>query len=314
MPTPPAVFYIFDPQEVQTSGYVNEINNCKLDEQDGGKWNCKHNNEIQVHKNELQDTDSQPPMNRHKLNNAKDAVRNNKNTVLPEDRLGKSTFNINGIHPYSGVNLHPNPSISQSNNDVGNNDVGTHICSDQPSNSSAKGLSQPKKCDNKFTEDHHGLPSETTESVKYRESPSARQHLSSAQCVLCEIQGSDIYLLASSDSQIASQAGSQGDGGSEHLPHHHTHAHQSTEHTTLSKQRDLPSCKSRSCNSSSSSECFTDDLPPSRPKAEATQEMKYAYHEEFNGELEEDADIAEALAALEAATAGEDLEEEEEEY
>lgn len=289
--------YIFDPQEVQTSGYVNEINNYKSDEQDGGKFNHKRNNDIQVHKNELQNTDVQPPVNRHKLNNTKDVVWNHKSTVLHGEGHGncveKPTFSINGIHSYSGGNLNPNPSTSQSND--------AYISSDQLSNSSATKPTQPKECDDdNFPEDHPRLPSETIESLQYKESLSARQHKASAESVLCEFQGSGTYLIASGDSQTASQAGTQREVGSEHLPNHHTHTHQS-------KHRDLLLCKSRSCDSD------TDDVPPPRSKAEVAQEVKYACQEELNGEIEEDADIAEALAALEAATAGEDSEEEEEE-
>ncbi|XP_066488531.1 uncharacterized protein C4orf19 homolog [Tiliqua scincoides] len=305
--------YIFDPQEVQTSGYVNEINNYKSDEQDGGKFNCKRNNDIQVHKNELHNADVQPPINRHKLNNTKDAIWNHKSTVLHEEGLRncveKSTFNINGIRSCSVPN--PSPSMSQSN------DVSTHVCSDQLSNSSAKGPSQPKECDDDdtITEDHPRLLSETTESDQYKDSPSARQCNSSAQSVICEAQSSDTHLLVSGDSQTVSQAGTQRDVASEH-PNSHTHTHQSTECTILSKHGDLSVCKSRSCDSSFNSGplsvCCTDDIPPPRPKAEVTQDVKYVCHEEFNGELEEDADVAEALAALEAATAGEDFEEEEE--
>ncbi|XP_053107189.1 uncharacterized protein C4orf19 homolog [Hemicordylus capensis] len=316
--------YIFDPQEVQTSGYVNEINNYKSDEQDGGKFKGKHNNEIQVHKNELQNTDSQLAANRHKLNNTKDAIGNHRSTALHKEGLGncveKYNFNINGLHSYSGINLSPNPNQSK--------EVSTHVCSGQLPSSSAQGLPQPKECDNDKSLDAEYCPklsSEATENVHYEESQRIGVNISAAQSAILEAQDNGVHLPGLDDAQHASHPVTERAVGSEPLPNNHTHTDQSTECTTVNKHGDLPLCESRSCAAAGKA-CSRDTLnvnlkdknadanPAPRPKTEAVQEIRYVCHEEINGELdeEEDADVAEALAALEAATAGEDSDEEEE--
>ncbi|XP_061440588.1 uncharacterized protein C4orf19 homolog [Rhineura floridana] len=314
--------YIFDPQEVQTSGYVNEINNYKPDEQDGGKFKCKLNNDIQVHKNELQKAELQPPAIRHKLNNTKDAVQNHKSTAVHEEGLGnlveKCNVSVNGIHSHSGVNLNPNTNQSR--------EIATDTYSGQRSNSSAKGVSQPNTCNNHRileTEDHPKLSSETTGSVLYGESQSAGENTSTTQSAILEAQGNGTHLPEPTDHQNASHAGKQRAVGRESLLNNHTHADENTECTTTSNHWDLPLCESKShnstdqaCRTGPSNVCFkdkvSDDTPYSRTKRGAVQEDRYDCHNEINGELEEeDAEVAEALAALEAATAGEDFEEEE---
>ncbi|XP_032189956.1 uncharacterized protein C4orf19 homolog [Mustela erminea] len=45
--------YLFDPVQVPSPGYVNEVNSCKVDEGDTGKLKGKQSSQV-VHKNELQ--------------------------------------------------------------------------------------------------------------------------------------------------------------------------------------------------------------------------------------------------------------------
>ncbi|XP_027982203.1 uncharacterized protein C4orf19 homolog [Eumetopias jubatus] len=46
--------YLFDPVQVPSPGYVNEVNSCKVDEGDVGKLKGKQSGQVLVHKNELQ--------------------------------------------------------------------------------------------------------------------------------------------------------------------------------------------------------------------------------------------------------------------
>ncbi|XP_045038575.2 uncharacterized protein C4orf19 homolog [Desmodus rotundus] len=46
--------YLFDPVQVPSPGYVNEVNSCKFDEEDTVKLKGKQSSEVQVHKNDLQ--------------------------------------------------------------------------------------------------------------------------------------------------------------------------------------------------------------------------------------------------------------------
>ncbi|XP_036920249.1 uncharacterized protein C4orf19 homolog [Sturnira hondurensis] len=46
--------YLFDPVQVPSPSYVNEVNSCKFDEEDTVKLKGKQSVEVQVHKNDLQ--------------------------------------------------------------------------------------------------------------------------------------------------------------------------------------------------------------------------------------------------------------------
>ncbi|XP_060102231.1 uncharacterized protein C4orf19 homolog [Heteronotia binoei] len=305
--------YIFDPQDVQTQGYINEINNYKFDTQDGRKFKGKPSVEIQVHKNELQSDESQPSIHRNKLNNAKEAVRNQRNAALQEDGLSnrheKSYIHINGVHPYS--NLKSNHNTNQ------NKEAGRHACS-------AKGLSQPKECsDANLEAEHPKQPLAATESSQYRQSLTTGENGSATQSATLEAHSNDI---CSPGPDVSKHASQQRVAGSESPSNNHMHSTQSTEPTVSNEDGDWASCEAnrcdsgdRACRTGTLNGCVKDktvsDSYSPRPRPEASLEAGQVCCGEMNGEFEEeDADIAEALAALEAATAGEEFEEEEEEY
>ncbi|XP_042324918.1 uncharacterized protein C4orf19 homolog [Sceloporus undulatus] len=297
--------YIFDPQEVQTSDYITEITNCKFDEQDGGKFKSKLINDIPVHKNKLQNSEVQTAANRNKLNSTKDAVQNHRGTALHEEGLGNSIEKCNGIHSYPNLNTNHS----------------AHLYSNELSNSSVKRVSEPQTYDNHETIKNEGPPKlllGTAQTVHLKESQRTDENTSSIQGA---IQDGQSNLSGPSD---PSDIGKLRAVKSKNPSSHHTHAEQSTECTDVSQHsRDLPSWESKSCDSRGKTcrtgllnPCFEDkmasDIMSPGTKAGAVSEAKYDGHEEVNGELEvEDADVAEALAALEAATAGEDSEEEE---
>ncbi|XP_044274146.1 uncharacterized protein C4orf19 homolog [Varanus komodoensis] len=303
--------YIFDPQELQTSGYVNEINNYKSDEQDGGKLKCKHSNDIQVHKNELQNVDFQSAANTHKLNNTKDVVWNHRSTALCEEGLGnlveKCSFTINGIHSYSAVNF--NPSTNQSK------EICTHLNSGQLQDPSVKRVSQPKMCEKH--EDQPKPTSEATRSVHYEEFQNTCENIPSAQSAISETQGSGIHVPGPNESPDASCPRKQRAAGNTSLLTNRTCRAQSTECLPRYK----PSCESESCDSGDEPcrVCVKDkssrEAPSPHIETDAAEGAMCVCHKEVDRELEEeeeeDAEVAEALAALEAATAGEDSDEEE---
>ncbi|XP_033016676.1 uncharacterized protein C4orf19 homolog [Lacerta agilis] len=299
--------YIFEPQDVPTSGYINEINNYKSDEQDGGKFKCKQNNDIQVHKNELQTGELQTAANRHKLNNNKDAILNHRSSAPREEGLGnlaeKCRLNANGIHSHSGVNLHPNPSTNR------NREISTHACSAQRADYSVQGgLPQPSTCNI-----HEILETEDLAKVSSEKGSALYGGSQSTP-------GNDTHLPGPTDPPNGGYAGKQRAAGNESPSNNHTER----KHTTLSSQQDMPLGESKSwdstdraCRTGPPNVCFKDNasdgVPSPRSKADAVREARSDCHNDINGELEEevDAEVAEALAALEAATAGEDFEEEE---
>uniref|UniRef100_A0ACB8E717 Uncharacterized protein n=1 Tax=Sphaerodactylus townsendi TaxID=933632 RepID=A0ACB8E717_9SAUR len=301
--------YIFEPQEVPMSGYINEINNCKSDSPDGGKFKRNHNVEIQVHKNGLQNAESQPSVNRNKLNNNKDAIRNNRNAAIREEGLSncleKSNVNINGVPSHS--NLKSNHNTNQNK----------HVSSVQPPNCSAKRLSQPKECNNTNLEgDHPKLPLAATESCQDRQLPTTVENGCLAQSAMLEAQS-----VCSPEPDFSKNASQQTVVGHDSLSSSHTHSTQSTAPIILNKHGDpaLYDSGDQACRTGTLNGCLEDkmfgDNPWLRPKSEAFLEAKEVGCGAVNGEFEEeDADVAEALAALEAATAGEDFDEVEEEY
>ncbi|XP_020641841.3 PDCD10 and GCKIII kinases-associated protein 1 [Pogona vitticeps] len=305
--------YIFDPQEVQPSGYVNEIN-YKPDEQDGGKFKCKQNNDVQPHNDHLQKAEIQPAANRHKLNNTKGAAQNHRSTFFHEEELGNSVEKCNGVHSY------PNPNTNQSR------ESSTHVYSGQLSDSSAKRISQPQTCDNHEIpniEVCRKLPSETTENFHYEEFQSTGENISSHQSAILDMQGNGAHPPGPSYPKNASHAGKLKAAGSKSASNH-SYIDQNIECTAGTKQsRDLPWCEpqrsdsgDKACRTGPLNACFknktSSDAPYPQAKTDVQQEAEYDCHEEVNGEVEEeDADVAEALAALEAATAGEDSEEDE---
>uniref|UniRef100_A0A8D0B432 Chromosome 4 open reading frame 19 n=1 Tax=Salvator merianae TaxID=96440 RepID=A0A8D0B432_SALMN len=306
--------YIFDPEEVQQpSGYINEINNeiknCKPDEQDGGKFKCKPNSGIQVHKNELQNAEIQPAATRHKLNNAKDGIWNHKNTSPPEERLensvGKYNYNVNGI--CSGIKSHANPSVNQ------NKENSIHSCSDQQSDSSTKG----ENCETLESEERPKLSLEMMESVSYDEAQNSGGNCSPTQIAIPQAQGNGMLLSGLNHMANPNQAAKHVAAGSEYLLNSHTPRDLCTECPATIKHRLMGESKSsaladKGCRRGPSNACLKDRMCDETPSPGSKRETQYGCHNEANGELEEiDAEVAEALAALEAATAGEEFEDEE---
>nr|XP_060633818.1 uncharacterized protein C4orf19 homolog [Anolis sagrei ordinatus]XP_060633819.1 uncharacterized protein C4orf19 homolog [Anolis sagrei ordinatus] len=307
--------YIFDPQEVQTSEYISEINNYKFGEQDRSKFKIRHNNNIQVQKNELQNSEVQSAANRNKLNKTEDVIQNHRGLALLDEGLGNSTAKCNGIHPSPIANKNQSEEVNS-----------TQMCSSELSDCSAKRGSQPQTYDNHETQKTEGSPElslGTTHSGHHGESRCRGESMASIQGVIQDDGGNSTHQSGPND---PSDVGKLIAVRSKSPLSHHTHAEQSTECTSVSRHsKDLPLRESNSCNLEEAcrtgllNPCFEDQLSSDTPspctKADAASEDKCDGHEEVKGEPEEeDADVAEALAALEAATAGEDSEEEEEGY
>ncbi|XP_063166141.1 uncharacterized protein C4orf19 homolog [Candoia aspera] len=313
--------YIFDPQEVQTAAYFSEINNYKSDEEDSGQFQCKQSNDIQVHKNELQNTETQLAANHCRLNHTKDALWNYSIPGLQEKGLGNSIekCSINGIHSSSGMNLSPPHNKSQ------HKEINPQICSGQLPDSPGKRVSQPKIRDKREildTENHPKQSLEISDIVHREDSQSNAEPIFSTQCAIPELQGKDIHLDNPPSLPAASHAEQQRVVRNEHLSNHLVQINQSTESTTIIHNWNPSCCKSDEVDgvwrTGPLGICFEDKISTEilfgGNKGDPAQEARYDAHTKVNGELEEDADVAEALAALEAATAGEVFEEEEEDY
>uniref|UniRef100_A0A8C0JE73 Chromosome 4 open reading frame 19 n=1 Tax=Chelonoidis abingdonii TaxID=106734 RepID=A0A8C0JE73_CHEAB len=85
--------YFFDPDDVQSSRYPNEVNSYKPDKQDSNKFKGDQNSETPVHKNELQNDELKRTENKNKLNSTKEAFWNHRGTALDKEGLGNCVEN-----------------------------------------------------------------------------------------------------------------------------------------------------------------------------------------------------------------------------
>lgn len=236
-------------------------------------------------------------------------VWNHSSSAIHEDVLvgncvEKHDTNINGGQTYASVHL------KASSNTNPSKEVSTPVCSGQPSYSSSKELVQSKVLE---TEDQLKLSSKATENGQCLRSQCIGENVQSAKL---EAHSNGINPAGPEYPPNASQAGKQRCAGNDTVTSNHAHPEQSTDSTLLSEQRGLPLCKTESCSPGDTAcktgmlnVCVHDntldhDLSLG-PKTDALQEAKHTSYE-----LEEDPEIAEALAALDAATAGEEFEEE----
>ncbi|XP_015743375.1 uncharacterized protein C4orf19 homolog [Python bivittatus] len=306
--------YIFDPQEVQTAANISEINNYKSDEEERGKFQCQQSSDVQDHKNELQNTETQLAANQPRLNLTRDALWNYRLPALQEKGLGNSVekCSINGIHFFSGMNLGTSHNKSQFK------EINPQICSVPLPDSPGK-----RVCDKREildSENHPKQSLETSDTVHREDSQSTAEHILSIQCAISEVQDKDFHLGHPSSLPKANHAEKQRVVGNENLSNHLVQINQSTESTTILHNWNLPCCESDEGDSfwrtGPLSICFKDKISTEilfgGNEGDPAQEARYDGHTKVNGELEEDADVAEALAALEAATEEEEEEEEEE--
>uniref|UniRef100_A0A8C0JDL7 Chromosome 4 open reading frame 19 n=1 Tax=Chelonoidis abingdonii TaxID=106734 RepID=A0A8C0JDL7_CHEAB len=296
--------YFFDPDDVQSSRYPNEVNSYKPDKQDSNKFKGDQNSETPVHKNELQNDELKRTENKNKLNSTKEAFWNHRGTALDKEGLGNCVENQSA-----------SSSLANRTRDLCTN-----------------GLSLPnesgKECD-PGTGDHKKPESEEPECSIDENSPSAGENSSLTESAILETQNDAIQLpdldYLSRGSQTRNYHAPEKDSFSDN----YTHSDQNAEYIVINKGEgpslSLPLHMKENYDSveealktESVNVCVKEDMPDSIASegliTEAREE-KHINHKEINGKIEEeeeDAEVAEALAALEAATAGEDYEEDEE--
>ncbi|XP_019382138.1 PREDICTED: uncharacterized protein C4orf19 homolog [Gavialis gangeticus] len=328
--------YIFDPEEAQSSGYINEINRYKQDEQNSNKFICKQNSEIQVSKTKLQNYDIKRIENKNRLNSTKDALWNPGGPALQEDGLGNYVANsgvaVNGVSSCTGgVHSIPNPSTNQMK------ETSTHGNSTQQEESSSanttrdfytKGLSQPNKPgkERNLETGHHGKPAcVKPDSIQDKNSQSTVENIFLTESAILETQNDAIQLADLDYAQNNSQTSHYYDVKNDIFLDKCTHSDEKADSVGINKEKDLSlsalvkdssASLDKAMKTESVNVYFPEDMPDgiiSVSFMRATREAKNINCEEVNGEIEEeDAEVAEALAALAAATAGEDFEDDDE--
>ncbi|XP_050194582.1 uncharacterized protein C4orf19 homolog [Myiozetetes cayanensis] len=312
--------YIFDP-EVQSSGCIHEVDSYKHNEQGSNKFKFKENSENEEHKNELQKNELNRTENKNPLNSTKETLWNHGGNNFQEDGLVKCATKldvaVNGGNSCAEGHstLNPNTNLTKEAGEKG-------ICS-QSEDSSASNRDFYTKSNRSGQE----LDPETGSQRKAAcdvpnsipDSQSTQDSIFLKGNSILGTQNNAILLPDIDYPQNGNQTGNcvEKDSFSVHCAHSDQNTGPSAiENQDLCVTPPFPGKESSTepfeTDSANLSEGITGGIT-TVAVTKVTQALTPPSHRDISGETEEeDAEVAAALAALEAATAGEDLEDDEE--
>ncbi|KFQ82845.1 Uncharacterized protein C4orf19, partial [Phoenicopterus ruber ruber] len=288
--------YIFDPEEVQSPGCIHEVNSYKHNQQGSNKSKFKENSEIQEHKNELQKDELNRTENKTQVNNTKETLWNHND--FQEDglvkRVAKLDVAVNGGNSCTGVH----PMLNPTTNPV------KEASEQGPSSQSAESPSASNRdFYTKLNSIQDGNSWSTDDSNFLKGS------------AILETQNNAIQLPDIDYPQNGNQTRNYVEKDSFSV--NCAHSDQNTGPSAI-QDRDLcvtpplPMKESSIEPFKTDSTGLSEGMPGGITAVAVTkvaQAPTHPNHKDINGEIEEeDAEVAAALAALEAATAGEDLE------
>ncbi|XP_029445436.1 uncharacterized protein C4orf19 homolog [Rhinatrema bivittatum] len=315
--------YIFDPVEAPSTGYLNEANTFSNNDRETDQDRVKIDREIVIHKNELQNEGQKITVNNKKFSNVEDSSRNHGRDVYGESMgngVEKSDTAINGL--VSNIFLYP--ILDGHANQM--KEVSHDVHLSPFSKSSAQGnfemrtLPQLNRSGKESVQEagtSMKLASEGHESIQDESFESTEENNSLTESAILEMPNAS--MLGQND---YCQMDYSNDDDKITFSKAEKDLEQVTEFPVWKCHGfDLCSNWEAICdpaegeNQNKVSEAYFQkgpyaggqcvDTPPS-----TTSVSEDFSSEELNGEDIEDADVAEALAALEAATAGEDEDEE----
>uniref|UniRef100_A0A8B9VRZ9 Chromosome 4 open reading frame 19 n=1 Tax=Anas zonorhyncha TaxID=75864 RepID=A0A8B9VRZ9_9AVES len=314
--------YIFDPEEVQSPGCIHEAKSCKRDEQSSNKFKFKHNSEIQDHKNELQKDELNGTEHKNRVNSTQGTLGNHGGNASQEDGLGrclaKPDVAVNGgsscagAHPGLGPNTNPVKEASEQ---------GTSSQSAEPPSASTRdfhthlngqeldiGVGSHKKA---ACNEPNSIQDGKAQAAEYSAFLRGTAMLETKNTTIqlpdidCHQNGNRLRNYVEKDSfpvncvhsdQVTRPSATQVQGLCVTPPSH-------------AKESSIEPFKT---DSAGLSKDVLDGIT-AMAVSTALQAPPHPSHKDINGEIEEeDAEVAAALAALEAATAGEDLEDDDE--
>ncbi|KFZ59298.1 Uncharacterized protein C4orf19, partial [Antrostomus carolinensis] len=293
--------YIFDPEEVQSPGCINEVNSYKNSEQASNKFKFKENSEIQEHKGELQKEELNRTENKNLVNSTKETLWNHRGNDFQEDGLlncvAKLDVAVNGGNSCPGVHptLNPNTNPVKETSEQG-------TCSQLESSSAS-------------TRDFYSTSDGEPNSIQDGNSRSAEDSIFLKGSAILETQDNAIQLPDIDYPQNGNETRNYVEKGSFSVNCAHSDQNigpSAIQDLDLCVTPPLPIKESSIEPFKTDSTSLSEGTPDSITAVAVTkvaQEPTYPNHKDINGEIEEeDAEVAAALAALEAATAGEDLE------
>ncbi|XP_063257821.1 uncharacterized protein C4orf19 homolog [Prinia subflava] len=310
--------YIFDPEEVQSSGCIHEVNSYKYNEQGSNKSKFKENSENEEPKNELQKDEVNKTENKNPVNSTTETLWNHRGNDSQEDGLVKCSaklhVEVNGGNSCAQDSmLNPNTSPVKETSEKGT--------SSQSQASSASNTDFYTKSNRSGQELdlETGSQSKAASNVpnSIPDSQSAEDSIFLKGNSILETENNAIRLPDIDCPQNGDQTGNYVEKDSFSV--NSAHSDQNTSASAIQDQ-DLcaipPSPVKESgtepfkTDSASLSESLTGGITA---VTKVTQAPTYTNHKDANGGIEEeDAEVAAALAALEAATAGADLEDDDE--
>uniref|UniRef100_A0A8C0BAU2 Chromosome 4 open reading frame 19 n=1 Tax=Buteo japonicus TaxID=224669 RepID=A0A8C0BAU2_9AVES len=288
--------YIFDPEEVQSPGCIHEVNSYEHNEQGSNKSKFKETSEIQEHKNELQKDELNRTENKNQVNSTKETLWTHGGSDFQEDglvkRVAKLDIAANGGNSCAGVHSTLNPNTNPVKED------------------SEQGTSRQSDASSASNRDFHTNSNRSGQELDL-ETGSQRKN----SCAILENQNNAIQLpdidYPQNDNETRNYV--EKDSFSVNC----AHSDQNTGPSAIQDQDPCVTPTSPMKESSiepfkTDSACLSEDITGCITAVAVTkvaQAPTHPNHKDINGEIEEeDAEVAAALAALEAATAGEDLE------
>ncbi|XP_062348824.1 uncharacterized protein C4orf19 homolog [Cinclus cinclus] len=310
--------YIFDPEEVQSS-CIHEVNSYKYNEQGSNKSKFKENSEIEEPKNELQNDEVNKTENKNPVNSTTETLWNHRGNNSQEDGLVKCAAKLD-VAVNGGNSCAQHSMLSCNTSPVKETrEKGTSSQSEASSASNRDFYTESNRSGQELdleTGSQSKAASKVPNSIP--DSQSAEDSVFLKGNSILETENNAIRLPDIDYPQNGNQTGNyiEKDSFSDNCAH-------SDQNTGTSPVQDqdlhvippLPVKESSTepfkTDSASLSESFTGGIT-AVAVTKVTQAPTQTSQEDVNGGIEEeDAEVAAALAALDAATAGEDLEDDE---
>ncbi|XP_039554999.1 uncharacterized protein C4orf19 homolog isoform X1 [Passer montanus] len=309
--------YIFDPEEVQSSGCIHEVNSYKHNEQGSNKSKFKENSENEEPKNELQEDEVNKTENKNLANSTKETLWNHRGNDSQEDGLVKCAAKldvaVNGGNSCAQHSI-PNPNTSP------------------VKETSEKGTSSQSEASPASNRDFYTKSNRSGQELDLETGSQSKAASNVPNSIPdCQSAGDSIFLKGNSILETENntirlpdidypqkivQTGNYVEKDSFSV--NCTHSDQNTGASAIQDQ-DLHVIPPWSMKESSIEPFKTDSaslgesLTAGITSVAVTKVPQAPSHTNHNGGIEEeDAEVAAALAALEAATAGEDVEDDDE--
>ncbi|XP_030095498.1 uncharacterized protein C4orf19 homolog isoform X1 [Serinus canaria] len=312
--------YIFEPEEVPSSGCIHEVNSYKHNEQGSNKSKFKENSENEKPKNQLQQDEVNKTENKNPVNSRTETLWNHRGNNSQEDGLVKCAAKLdvavnggNSCAQHSMLNPNTSPVKEAS-------EKGTSSQSEASPASSRDFYAKSNRSGQELDLET-GSQSKAASNVpnSIPDSQSAGDSIFLKGNSIVETENNTIRLPDIDYAQNGNQTGNYVEKDSFSV--NCTHSDQNTGASAIQDQ-DLHAIPPWPVKESSTEPFKTDSESLSESLTggitavavtKLTQAHTHTNHKDVNGGIEEeDAEVAAALAALEAATAGEDVEDDDE--